>query len=113
MWEFPDGSVQELLQQLLRTEEVVVEWKRRSQALENAHKLQARITARNLPSQGCENNKEAITRKLPGGSRSQETPETIVRHMKCFKCHQKGHVTEDCPQNANSARVIAVDQETT
>ena len=56
MWEFPDGSVQELLQQLLRTEEVVVEWKRMSQALENAHKLQARVTARNPPSQGSENN---------------------------------------------------------
>ena len=52
-------------------------------------------------------------RKLLGGSRSQGTPETVVGHMKCFKCHQKGHVAKDCPQNGNSARVIGVDQEAT
>ena len=109
----PDGSVQELLQRLLRAEEVVAEQKRRSQASENARKLHARITARNSPSQSSENDKEATVCKLPGGSRSQGTPETVVRYMKCFKCHQKGHVAKDCPQNANSARVIAVDQETT
>ena len=78
-----------------------------------AHKLHACVTAGNSPSQGSENDKEAIVHKLPGGSKSQGTPETVVRHMKCFKCHQKGHVTKNCPQNANSARVIAVDQETT
>ena len=71
------------------------------------------VTARNSPSQGSENNKEATVRKLPGGLRSQGTPETVVRHMKCFKCHQKGHIAKDCPQNANLARVIAVDHETT
>ena len=37
VWEIPDGSVQELLQQPLRADEVVAEQKRRSQALENAH----------------------------------------------------------------------------
>ena len=111
--EIPDGSVQELLQRLLRAEEVVAERKRRSQASENAHKLHTHVTARNSPSQGSENDKEATVSKLPGGSRSQGTPEIVVRHMKCFKCHQKGHVAKDCPQNANSARVIAVDQETT
>ena len=75
--------------------------------------LHARITARNSPSQCSVNNKEATVHKLPRGSRSQGTPETVLRCMKCFKCHLKYHVAKDCSQNANSTRVIAIDQVTT
>lgn len=94
--EIPDGSVQELLQRLLRAEEVVAEWKRRSQTLENARKLQVRVPSRDVSSQGSEQ-ENGNTRKVPSGTRAQGTPEAVVKRIRCFKCHQKSHLATKCP----------------
>ena len=96
--EIPDGSVQELLQRLLRAEEVVAERKRRSQASEITRKSHTRGTLRDALSQDNEQEKEkdGNTRKLP---RVLGTPEAVIKRMKCFKCHQKGHLAVKCPNN--------------
>ena len=95
----------ELLQRLLRAEEVVAERKRRSQGSGVTTRAQTRAATRNAPSSGNEltRDKEGITRKPQNTSRGHGPPEATLKNMKCFRCHQKGHVAAKCPNSQASS----------
>ena len=95
--EITDGSVQELLQRLLRAEAVLAERKRRSQYPEIASKItsssqergQGQINRSTTRDHGRTGRRSTIS--------SSATGEMSSREVKCFNCHKKGHIAKHCP----------------
>ena len=114
--EITDGSVQELLQKLLRAETVLAEWRRRKQLQTVTRRsftkpVEERDAGKNPSAKG----------ELPRVTRSSPTTgsaEHSLQHVRCFNCQKKGHMKVNCPepQKKSSTRVITakqVDQEST
>ena len=49
---------------------------------------------------------------MPRRQNQRGSAEMQLKSVKCFKCHQKGHMAKDCPQTADAARVITHEEET-
>ena len=47
-------------------------------------------------------NNEGVTRKPRNTYQENGPPKAIVKNMKCFKCHQKGHIAAKCPKVPSS-----------
>ena len=100
--EIPDGSVQELLQKLLRAEATIQERARRKK--ETNQNRPPRATPHrdsntgeqdNTPRRGGSNNAS------PQGGQSQRDQgqgEMSMRGVKCFNCRKKGHLAAKCPE---------------
>ena len=110
--EITDGSVQELLQQLLKAESVVGERERR--ALEGTPRHTRRDHGR-----ANENNQDQHTERIRSGEPGKRTvrtdgklnskPEMGLQSVKCFKCSNLGHIAKDCPgkrQNQPTRRIV-------
>ena len=114
--EITDGSVQELLQKLLRAETVLAEWRRRKQLQTTTRRgftkpVKEKDAGKNPSAKG----------ELPRVTRSSPTTgsaEHSLQHVRCFNCQKKGHMKVNCPEpkKKSSTRVITakqVDQEST
>ena len=89
--EITDGSVQELLQKLLRAESVLAERRRRSQTNEvpgrMSHKRENKDQDRGVAV------RESTTR-AQSNAWAQGTAEATLKHTKCFNCSKKGHLAK-------------------
>ena len=110
--EITDGSVQELLQRLLKAESIVEERERRA-----AEGTPRRI--RRDPGRITENSQDQHTTgsrfSEPGKCtsksdvKSRSKAEMGLQSVKCFKCAKLGHVAKDCPekrQNQPTRRIV-------
>ena len=120
--EITDGSVQELLQKLLKAESVIAERKRRSNTRLHSREHQggrSRVNERSLNSRITEGSQGTTNtgRETSGTNRPPSSGfrgEASRLHVKCFNCHKKGHLAvnflEPSRKNENkageSARVI-------
>ena len=102
--EIPDGSVQELLQRLLRAEQVVAERKRRSQSSGATTKIRTRSAV--SPAREPSRDDEGVTRKARSSWQVYGPPEATLKNVKCFKCHRKGHIAAKCPKLLSSGQSI-------
>ena len=113
--EIPDGSVQELLQRLLRAEEVVAERKRRSQS--SGATTRTRTRGAVSPVRELPRDDEGVTRKARGSSQVYGLMEATLKNVKCFKCHRKGHTAAKCPKSLSSGqstrRITTTDEDET
>ena len=112
--EIPDGSVQELLQKLLRAETTLQERERRSKEARQSTSRQETISL--MRSQ--QNTGQGRSGTSPLG-RSGNTSinyhqgaEMSMRSTKCFNCHKKEHLAKDCTElrtkKPQSTRRIAI-----
>ena len=106
--EITDGSVQELLQKLLKAESVIAERKRRNHTRQDTRETQAvrnRTTDR-LPTgrtaEGPQTN-STVDDTNPTNTLSRRSRQSMFRgeasrqYVKCFNCKRKGHLAADCP----------------
>ena len=87
-----DGSVQVLLQKLLRAEAAVAERKRRSTGQKPKIVRDSDRTPRK-PFERPEVEKET----KDGCRRTTGPPEMVMKNFKCYKCQKKGHIAKYCP----------------
>ena len=88
------GSVQELLQKLLRAESVLAERKRRTSQPRSANREN-----QNLRHRTGEREQAAGTTEKVGAGTNRRTPTTFrgessLQNTKCFNCHKKGHLIQ-------------------
>ena len=110
--EITDGSVQELLQKLLRAKSVIAERKCRSRSSD--------VSGKALPHKQETKDSDANTavdkentRRTRNSTPTQGTAEATLRYTKCFNCSQRGHLAKDCtaPKKKSSSRRITDCQE--
>ena len=110
--EITDGSVQELLQRLLRAEAVLAERQRRSRSTSVTVKPQ---TSNHERSQGQTGNglTKCDSNRMTG--RYRNTAEMVAKEIKCYKCEKKGHVARFCPngkpQQDTQVRAVSTSSE--
>ena len=117
--EIQDGSVQELLQRLLRAEATLKERERRSKGirlgLSQRHTFNSNRSPNSGPGRGNNNNNAAEksgnnTSSSNTNSHDQQQREMSLKNVKCYNCHKKGHLAKDCPitrgQRTSSTRRI-------
>ena len=101
--EITDGSVQELLQRLLRAESVLAERKRRSQCSDAAPK-----TASNGQGRAPGPIIRPVMRDPSKPARRNASPsqgaEMSSKGIECFNCHRKGHIAKQCPNGGSKPR---------
>ena len=111
--EITDGSVQKLLQRLLKAESVVEEQERRTSEGNPRHTR--RDVNKNTQDHYTEGNKSSETRRRTARteSRPNSKPEMGLQSVKCFKCSKLGHVAKDCSEKRQnqSTRRIALSEE--
>ena len=99
--EIPDGSVQELLQRLLRAESVLAERKRRSQS--------SNVSTSKTPGNSQDRGNSQMSRPSPRdpgrtGKKSIGSPQTAAemssKEIRCFNCRKKGHIAKQCPNGS-------------
>ena len=118
--EIPDGSVQELLQRLLRAEATLKERERRTKGIKLGLSQRLTFNSNRSPSSGPgrgSNNDNAAeksgynTSSSNTNSHDQQQREMSLKTVKCYNCHKKGHLAKDCPtprgQRTSSTRRIA------
>ena len=90
---------------------MVAERKRRSQSSGATNKTQTRVAV--PPVRKPPQDDVGVAPKPRSDSRVYGPPETIVKNMKCFKCHRKGHIAAKCPKllSGQSTRSIATTDE--
>ena len=110
--EITDGSVQELLQKLLRAESVLAERKRRSRSSDVSGKALPHKQETKDSDVNTAVDKEN-TRRTQNSTPTQGTAEATLRYTKCFNCSQRGHLAKDCtaPKKKSSSRRIIDCQE--
>ena len=101
--EIPDGSVQELLQKLLRAEATIQERARRKKEINQTHSPRA-VSQRdsNSTTQSAMPRRVEQSNSSPQGSQPQrdkgQEVEMSMRGVKCFNCRKKGHIATNCPE---------------
>ena len=108
--EITDGSVQELLQKLLRAETVLAERKRRKQSQATARRGLTRPTEEK--DAGKDPNVKRESPRVIRSSSNSGSAESSLQHMRCFNCQKKGHMKVNCPalKNKSCTRIITVEQ---
>ena len=98
--EITDGSVQELLQKLLRAESVVEERERRTQE-PRRKRFPGSTTQEN-------NQQKSSTVNKPTPSKSSFKPELDLQTVKCYRCSEVGHLARDCqkPKKRGMNRIV-------
>ena len=117
--EIPDGSVQELLQRLLHAEATLKERERRSKESRQEPSQRHTTTANRSPhsGHGRDSNTGRTERNVSNTNSANANPqqqgEMLMKAVKCFNCHKRGHVAKDCPvprgQRPQSTRRIAAE----
>ena len=115
--EITDGSVQELLQKLLKAESVIEEQERRAAGGSSSHsrKDQGRINEHRQDPVAEANRSSETTRKAVNAQKRPDSrAEFGMQSVKCFKCSKSGHVAKDCPEKRQNqaARRIVLTEET-
>ena len=112
MKEKTDGSVQELLQRLVKAESIVEERERR--AAEGTPRRTRRDTVaitENNQYQHTTGSRSSEPGKCTGNNdvKPRSKVEMGLQSVKCFKCSKLGHVTKDCPErrrNQSTRRIV-------
>ena len=97
-----------MFERLLRAEARVAERDRRSRTEPGKRRQRTTVAA-------DEDDATATTNQQRTPSRRQNqraSAEMQLKNIKCFKCHNKGHVAKDCTQAGNSSRVIQTEKDT-
>jgi len=93
--EFKEWSLQELLQRLMRAESRVEERECRSNPSLQKKRWSAESKRKDSK------NKQTNTVRIGNHDKTAVTKagaELKLKKVKCFGCHQKGHVLSDCPE---------------
>ena len=107
------GSVQELLQKLLRAESVVQEHDRRLRKEREA----SASTPRTTRNGGAEKSESAQVRmasnthadhKKANTNKLDSSPEMGQKKVKCFKCSKRGHIASNCPVGRREPSTLVV-----
>ena len=99
--EIPEGSVQELLQKLLRTESTLRERERRSKETRRLTSQQDMATPPRLQNSGqgrSINSTNTTGRSGNSATNPQQGAEMSIKAVKCYNCHKKGHLAKDCAE---------------
>ena len=106
--EITDGSVQELLQKLLKAETVLAERKRRRQAQTTPRRRFTNAVGERDAGKDTSGKEEGNR-----GTRSSTTTgpaEASLQHVKCYNCHRKGHVKANCPESKKNSATYQDDR---
>ena len=92
------GSVQELLHKLLHAESTLQERKRQ---LKEAGGCTRKVVEKTLTEKAA-----ATPRSLVKDLPSKQGDEMNLKHVKCFNCHEKGHLSKCFVQNPRRSQLI-------
>ena len=95
-----DGSVQELLQKLMRAETVVQEQKRRDGVGPQGQVHQGRNRQQRIHQEPLHTEAEQKSTRGTGSAKSPTgtSGELALKAVKCFNCKQRGHLARLCPE---------------